>query len=283
MGTSNVIRPVGVHPEALPPDYSDWDKPGNLVAALPGPVRRVLSSTGLQLKPASPHTGAQNMPAIASVDAGSPNTINIEDPARFNRSAPQTLTHEAIHLWQNNLPPHIQAQIPPDNPDAPYDYGGVQGLLDARAKGKKLINFPREVQSTIGQYYQAQGGDESAPDAIRKAYKPFVDDMEDYPLSTMMGTDPDQPGINTTARPPQGQMYSTQTFAKGDPAPGGMQKGTPVTLPDGTKGKVMHVIQGMGTLRVRTEDGRNLTVRAKAVKVVPHTQVAAHVRKLPGK
>lgn len=62
-----------------------------------------------------------------------------------------------------------------------------------------------------------------------------------------------------------------------------LAKGVPVTLPDGSKGKVAHVIQGMGTVRVRTEDGRNLTVRARALQVVPHTMVTAHARKLPGK
>ena len=57
------------------------------VTALPSPIRRVLSSTGLNIS-LTPHMGGQNRPAIASVDAGSPNTINVEDPKRFNQSGP---------------------------------------------------------------------------------------------------------------------------------------------------------------------------------------------------
>lgn len=60
-----------------------------------------------------------------------------------------------------------------------------------------------------------------------------------------------------------------------------LQKGSPVTLPDGSKGKVMHMVANMGTVRVRTDDGRNLTVRAKALTVAPHIMVATHARRLP--
>jgi preprotein translocase subunit YajC len=62
-----------------------------------------------------------------------------------------------------------------------------------------------------------------------------------------------------------------------------MTKGSPVQLPDGTQGKVAHVIENMKTVRVRTDDGRNLTVRQSALTVLPHTQVAAHIRRIGSK
>lgn len=291
MGTPNVIRPVGVHPEALPPDFDGWDNPGKLTAALPGPVRRVLSSTGLNLQPAKPHMGAQGNPAIASVDPGSPNTINVEDPARFNQSGTQTLSHEAVHLWHNNLPPHIQAQIPEDDQKDPYNYGGAEGLQSMRDQGMKLWNLPREKAATVVQYYASQGG-KDAPKAIRDVYEPWVKDMSDVPLSTIKPTDPDAQGLETSPRPPQGQMYSTKVFAKGEsdakpltPSKNGdksaMQKGSPVTLPDGTTGKIMHVLENMRTARVRTDEGKKVHVRLSALKVIPHVIVQSHARRIP--
>ena len=81
-------------------------------------------------------------------------------------------------------------------------------------------------------------------------------------------------------KPTKPETPEPKAETKPDKAP--LQKGSPVQLPDGTRGKVAHVIQGMGTVRVRTDDGRNLTVRAKALTVVPHVMVTAHARRIPG-
>jgi hypothetical protein len=62
-----------------------------------------------------------------------------------------------------------------------------------------------------------------------------------------------------------------------------MQKGSPVTLPDGSRGKVMHIVENMKTARVRTDDGKNLTVRLSALTVVPHVMVQSHARRIPEK
>lgn len=260
------------------------------VAALPGPVKRVLSSTGLNIQPAQPHMGAQGKPAIASVDPGSPNTINIENQQKFNSSGPQTLGHESVHLWHNNLPPEIQKQIPPDDLKDPYNYGGTQGLQSMRSQGMRLWNLPREKAATVVQYYISQGG-ENAPKAVKDAYGPWVNDMSQAPLSSVVPSEPDGP-MNTTPRAPQGQMYSTQTFAKGDPEPVGQKtgksqpnttelaKGSPVRLHTGEEGKVSWLDQKMKIARVKLDSGKQVTAKHSALQVIPHVQVQAHVRRI---
>ncbi|HUD21827.1 MAG TPA: hypothetical protein VMQ60_03200 [Acidobacteriaceae bacterium] len=114
-------------------------------------------------------------------------------------------------------------------------------------------------------------------------------------ISNAQGTGNDTSGNNaqasgvlgkgvSEAKPAATPEAGKPTQPKAEEKPGKTQeltKGSPVTLPDGTKGKVMHMVQNMGTVRVRTDDGRNLTVRQSALKVAPHVMVVAHARKLP--
>lgn len=170
-----------------------------LQQALPAPLQRVLGSTGLNVVAGEPHQGAMGLPAIASVDGDSVNTIQVEDPRRFVSGGAQTLGHEATHLWQNNLPPTIAAKIPQDRTD-PYAFS--EGALPSmRAAGKTLTNLPRELGATIMQKYIADGG-EHAPESVQKLYKPWLQDMQSAPLSTIIPTQPGQKGISTTPRPP---------------------------------------------------------------------------------
>lgn len=57
-----------------------------------------------------------------------------------------------------------------------------------------------------------------------------------------------------------------------------LAKGQPVMLADGSKGKVAHLIANMRTVRVRTEDGRNVTVSQKSLK--PEDSVLARTHHL---
>ncbi|MGH8337643.1 MAG: hypothetical protein ACRETL_12660, partial [Gammaproteobacteria bacterium] len=84
------------------------------MAALPAPVARIaraLNPTVTQ-GPARPDdAGGQG--AVANVIQGAGNNnIEINDSASFKRYANQTMGHEITHLWQNSLPPSIQANIP---------------------------------------------------------------------------------------------------------------------------------------------------------------------------
>jgi hypothetical protein len=274
---------AAIQRHALPPPHIKPAKKMNetktftqaSISALPSPIRRVLRDTGATIQPATGNRGGYHE-AVASVSPDAPNTIQIEDPERFNASAPQTVAHEAFHVWRNNLPPHIRAMAPQDDTDQ-NNYADPGTMNRLRAQGKRLWDLPEESGATAVQYYTSQGG-ENAPKAIRDAYKPWVDDMN-TDMSNIEPTPANAQQINTTPRPP-GTMYSTRTFAKGEEP---LMKGAPVQLPDGTQGRVAHVIANMRSVRVRTDDGRNLTVRLGALKVLPHIQVAAHIRKVPEK
>ena len=161
----------------------------------------------------SPSTGASNMASIASVDADSPDTITINDPNQFNRGASQTLAHEATHLLQNNLPPTEATAIPADNPDKPYD---LSNLGDARKQGKTITQLPREQQATIVQKWVASKGKDTT-------LKPWIDDLKDVKLSSILPTKPGQSGIETTARAPQGGQQMLEDLPT-QPAPKGAVK-----------------------------------------------------------
>lgn len=171
-----------------------------LKGQLPAPLQRVLGSTGLNVVSDAPHMGANNLPAIASVDPDSVNTVAVQDPKRFVSGGAQTLGHEATHLWQQNLPPTMAAKIPADNPNNPYGFSEAD-LPKMRAAGKTLATVPREIGPSIIQKYIAQGGT-NAPAAVQKIYNPWVQDMQTTPLSGIIPTQPGQAGISTTPRPP---------------------------------------------------------------------------------
>lgn len=147
------------------------------------------------------------------------NVINIMDQAAFQKAPEQLAMHEAIHKWQDDLPPAIQAQIPPDDPNNPYQVWDTNRVAQLLAHGGTLANMPKEQASSTGQYYQAQGGDKSAPKAMRNTYGKLIETMPTVPQSVVMPTDPFQKGINTTLRPPRApMMMSQQTYTKGQPA-----------------------------------------------------------------
>lgn len=131
------------------------------------------------------------------------NVINVMDPQAFQRAPEQLAMHEGMHIWQNNLPPAIQAQIPADDPKNPYQVWDTNRVAQLLSKGGTPANMPREQASATAQYYQAQGGDQSAPKAMQNTYGKLIQKMPTLPQSVVMPTDPTQKGINTTLRPPQ--------------------------------------------------------------------------------
>ncbi len=58
-------------------------------------------------------------------------------------------------------------------------------------------------------------------------------------------------------------------------------KGQPVQLADGSKGKIAHLVGNMRTVRVRTEDGRNVTVSQSSLKPADSVLVKSHFRRAP--
>lgn len=66
--------------------------------------------------------------------------------------------------------------------------------------------------------------------------------------------------------------------------PAEMTKGAPVKLKDGSTGKLSWYDKVSGIARIRRDaDGKSISVRKNAFEVQPHTQVSAHVRRIPTK
>jgi preprotein translocase subunit YajC len=86
--------------------------------------------------------------------------------------------------------------------------------------------------------------------------------------------------METAATPEAGKPKADETSSKTQATQ--MTKGSPVRLPDGSSGRVAHVVDTR-TVRVRTDDGKNVTARIAALTVLPHTQVQAHIRRIGSK
>lgn len=187
-------------------------------AQVPSEVTALLHRTGAKIT----NNEAPTSQSVASVSPDDPNTINIDDKERFDKdknAANQTLSHEAVHIWHNNLPPEIQKMIPMDDPKDPYHGDGYEPdeLKQMRSLGVKLWNLPRERAATIIQKYAHMGGD-NAPKEIKEAYGPWAKDLVDSPLSTVQETSADQQGINTAVRPPA-PMQEMKIFGEGEGKP----------------------------------------------------------------
>lgn len=190
-----------------------FDGKTSVAASVPTEVNDLLDRTGAKIT----NNEAPTSKVVASVDPDEPNNINIDDKERFSKdknAAAQTLSHEAVHVWHNNLPPEIQKMIPADDPKDPYHKNGYEPdeLQNMRAQGLKLYNLPRERAATVIQKYSHLGGS-NAPKEVRDVYEPWAKDMTTSPLSTVMPTSGNQQGINTDVRPPgSAPMPETQIF-----------------------------------------------------------------------
>lgn len=187
----------------------------------PKPLQRVLHGLNMQFQPesgaVSPLAGGLGPGAdgmIAGVSQGSPNTVSVMKPDVFTKNADQLVTHEGVHSWQNNLPPALQAKIPADNPNDPNNYGGTARIADLVRRGGTMLDLPREQSAAALQYGQVHGNPEP--------YKSLANTMNAIPLSTVDMTDPNAKQINTHPRAPLPPImnYATDTYKKGQPAPG---------------------------------------------------------------
>lgn len=137
---------------------------------LPSPIQQAIKRAKIvQGKPeAGNYSGLKE---IASVDRGNTDTITIHDPSRW---VPQTLAHEATHLWQNSLPKGTlkDATIDPKHPY--YDDDKLaQSLIDARKQGLKFENLSLEHQAQVVQAYTASYKDKYS----RELLQPWMEDI----------------------------------------------------------------------------------------------------------
>lgn len=165
-------------------------------ADLPPQVQNAVSTIPVDIKQGAPIADPNNRGGgvpIANVDQGAGNnTIEVNRPQDFTTAQKG---HELVHIWQNNLPPSVQAKIPDDPQDnSAFDISDVDNL---RKQGKTLVDIPREKAATIVQKYI------ETKDPKQKAkLQPWVDDLRSSALSVTQPTSPDATRINTATRAP---------------------------------------------------------------------------------
>jgi hypothetical protein len=164
------------------------------IANTPAAVQQAYHAVDPAVVQGQPLSGRGGNAADASVDQGAGNnTIEINDPASFQRHPASTTAHELVHTWQNNLPPSVQANIPADAEDmSAFNIADADKL---RAQGHTLATIPREKAATIVQKYIED------PKANANL-KPWVDDMGKTALSSTLPTAPNATKLNTTPRSP---------------------------------------------------------------------------------
>jgi hypothetical protein len=120
-----------------------------------------------------------------AVDEGEPHQMLLNRAAINQRGL---VTHEATHLWQNNLPPKLKEQIPEGStdPKQEYNYGGVEGLNAHRAGGGTFLTLPAEQQSRLIENLVRRPHDAE----LQKAAAPYIEDIRNTPLSQIMPTAP---------------------------------------------------------------------------------------------
>ena len=107
-------------------------------------------------------------------------TINLPSSGRHSSSNLDIFVHELTHVRQfeqvGSL--YIGQALSAQWTDG-YKYGGPDGLIKARQKGKRFRDYNREQQGQIAQdYYRNVTARQLPPtDATRQAYEPFIDDL----------------------------------------------------------------------------------------------------------
>lgn len=161
---------------------------------IPTEVRNAVTTIPVEIKQGQsikdPNNRGGGVP-IANVDQGAGNnTIEVNRPQDFG---PAQKGHELVHIWQNNLPPSVQAKIPDDPKDtSAFDISDADKL---RKQGKTLVDIPREKAATIVQKY--------IEDPKKNAnLKPWIEDMGKHGLSITQPTAPNATRLNTNPRAP---------------------------------------------------------------------------------
>lgn len=178
------------------------------LSSLPEQIQRHLTSDKVNFgHGALEDTFNTGRPDYAGVVKGDPHTIMFDHNTPLDdHTVQQLVAHEGMHIIQHNLPPEIASKIPADDEKDPYNYGGAQGLNDLRKQGGTILSLPREKQAAVIQYYVSQRPHVTGQAAadLDSTYKPYLEDLNNLPQSTIQPTSPqDSSGtIVTTPRAP---------------------------------------------------------------------------------
>ena len=125
---------------------------------------------------------------IADVDPAQPTTIQVRDPNLFTQP---TQTHESTHVFQLSRNAPFVAGMSRQFQQAPsptmFDYGGMDGLIQAQNTHKTIANYTPEQQARMVQDFQQKtqdairGGDRATLAKVARAYQPFVGQLANIP------------------------------------------------------------------------------------------------------
>jgi hypothetical protein len=147
--------------------------------------------------------------AVAEVDSDNPKKILVRDPKNFTLPVE---THEETHVFQFSRNPAIVNQwkdnLRKGNLTESYDYGGMDGLLQAQREHRSITSFGLEQQADIVKDFQQltdkaiANKDFALLDKVNAAYGPYVRQLANLPaknesMTTMTRRDltPPPPGL----------------------------------------------------------------------------------------
>lgn len=188
---------------------------------------------------------------IAEVSSDKPYNIKVVAPDLYG---PPIRDHELTHTFQFTRNPDISPtyQQVASSDKYPYEYGGLKGLQDARAKNKTISDFNYEQQAEMVKDYKvfhdqyldkATKGkitpkDEKAMYDLQQAYHPFVqqlanipgtkENLKRYPLLELLGIQRPVPITSDKSNPPGLPSYDTPGLGilPVDPLLGGKSQAT---------------------------------------------------------
>lgn len=170
---------------------------------VPNFLKPLVSSTSVDVHPDDPNYAAE-------VKLTSPHTIQAYGEDQFTQPV---ATHEMTHIFDNSRNMHVQAQNLMDTLEGKvsndnYDYGGMEGLIQAQQQHKTIADFGPEQRANMVADYQEltkeaiDKGDAKLLDQANAAYAPFIKQEASLPsknesATTMTQKDltPPEPGL----------------------------------------------------------------------------------------
>lgn len=220
------------------PDYSD----------VPAFIKQGIDMGKVSQVVTPPHTDEDHI-SIAEVDTAEPYKIKVLSPDLYG---PPIQNHELTHTFQstrNKSLPQVSTNY--SGKLSGYNYGGVQGLIEARKQGKTISDFNYEQQAEMvkdykvyhDQYLKKAAAGKITPEeekkmyTLQQAYHPFIRQLANMPgISENLNRSPlleligaQKPAtINTRPEAPGLPSYETPGLGvlPADPLMGGNSQST---------------------------------------------------------
>jgi hypothetical protein len=182
--------PPGYKLDVKPPSGYVLDNSLPGYGDVPAFLKQGLDMSKVQQVVTAPQT-VKDRGAIAKETSDDPYKVQVFDTGLYG---PPILNHELTHTYQDTRSKGITPAVPATGSNV-YDYGGLKGLQDARAKGKTVSDFNAEQQAEMVKDYKfyhdqylakaAQGkitpAEEKQMYDLQQAYHPYIQQLADMP------------------------------------------------------------------------------------------------------